>query len=79
MSYAQALSGASRSVWPGCGDGRERWCGRVHDYRRTDWDGTITHDFRCWRNSERGCPQPLPEVRESVGDWNSRREASLRG
>ena len=60
-SYSEALKRLSKEVWPGCGDGRFRHCGRVHDYQRTTSDGKVVHDFRCAWNHQFGCPTPIPQ------------------
>lgn len=54
--YAKALASPSKSVWPGCGDGRCMPCGRVHDFGSSG-----RASIRCWRNHQMGCPQPHPE------------------
>lgn len=61
LTYAEALARPSRAVWPGCGDGRCRSCGRVHDFSYRTWTGQIAHRFLCWQNHVHGCPQPIPE------------------
>ena len=63
QTYEAALKRPSWIIWPGCGDGRNRWCGRVHDYCYAVYDQrqTVVHQFRCVRNHESGCPQPKPE------------------
>jgi hypothetical protein len=51
-SYDEALKYPSSKIWCGCGDGRKKKCGRIHNY------GTIDKpDFRCWMNNEHGCPE----------------------
>lgn len=60
-TYEQATKRPSRDVWPGCGDGRNRWCGRVHDFSYSTSDGKTVHRFCCHMNYLRGCPQPKPE------------------
>lgn len=69
MSYDdQALRGDVRAVWPGCrGTGRCRPCGHVHDYKRVTSHATVDHELRCWQNSERGCPDPIPEPEHQRG------------
>lgn len=57
--YKAATSGPSNAVWPGCGDGRRRWCGRVHDFGTSGHDGWQPNVV-CWRNHEQGCPDPIP-------------------
>lgn len=64
-TYDQALRRPSRRIWPGCGDGRRRPCGRIHDFSRRITSGPngqteTVHDFRCARNHRSGCPNPIP-------------------
>ena len=61
QTYKQALKTPSRLVWPGCGDGRKRWCGSVHDFNYTLSNGDLVHNFECRHNHFRGCPIPIPE------------------
>ena len=69
-TYAQANKKPSRKIWPGCGDGRKRWCGRIHDYSDIfSTRGEIVHSFECHMNHERGCPQPIPEPKVSYEEW----------
>lgn len=72
-TYEKATKRPSYDVWPGCGDGRKRWCGRVHDFSfRQHVNALTTHDFRCWMNHERGCPQPKPKVGETLDQYEKR-------
>ena len=67
-TYKQASMRPSRKVWPGCGDGRKRWCGRIHDFIRTTPNGVV-HNFECRKNHYYGCPQPIPDPGKSYGEW----------
>lgn len=61
-SYAYAVATPSWSVWPGCGDGRCRPCGNVHDFSYSTSGGLIYHHrFHCLRHWNGGCPEPKPE------------------
>ena len=65
-TYEQAMKRPSRKIWPGCGDGRRRPCGRIHDFSYSVYSGpngqtTTVHDFRCAQNHFSGCPNPIPE------------------
>ena len=70
QTYEAALKRPSRRIWPGCGDGRERWCGRIHDCSYTVYTGMNTselvHDFRCAYNYHHGCPTPIPKPGEAA-------------
>ena len=63
-TYEDALKAPSRRIWPGCGDGRRRPCGAIHDFSYSVYTGLNTselvHDFRCTRNHHDGCPTPIP-------------------
>ena len=69
-TYEQAIKTASNSIWPGCEDGRTRWCGRIHDFSRTLSNGRLIHDFRCVMNHYEGCPQPLPGWGQTKEEWD---------
>jgi len=69
-TYTQALAKPSRGVWSGCGDGRCRPCGRVHDFGRRPSYGDYIHRFKCAQNHTSGCPQPKPEPEHS---WSGNR------
>jgi len=61
-SYEKAVAKPSAIVWPGCGDGRCRTCGRVHDFRYSTAGGRFYyHHYHCWYNWMYGCPDPKPE------------------
>ena len=68
-TYKQALKSPSKRIWPGCGDGRKRPCGQVHDFSYSVYSGLHTqelvHDFRCAHNHHRGCPSPIPPEEEA--------------
>ena len=60
-TYDQALKKASRNIWPGCGDGRKRECGTIHDFSYdVYYGGPLVHRFRCTENYYHGCPNPKP-------------------
>jgi hypothetical protein len=64
-TYEQAMRRPSQEVWPGCGDGRCRPCGLIHnmDYRVGDqWNP----NWVCVENHHRGCPSPKPEPQHDV-------------
>ena len=63
-TYEEALSRPSRDVWPGCGDGRCRSCGGVHDFcymAGYGKDRRSVHQIECLQRRQFGCPQPNPE------------------
>lgn len=61
-TYDQALKKASTSIWPGCGDGRKRGCGAIHDFSYNAYfGGSLTHRFLCTENYFHGCPNPKSE------------------
>ena len=61
QTYDQAYKKPSQRIWPGCGDGRKRWCGVIHDYSCRLSNGDLVHSFECAMNHRQGCPQPIPE------------------
>ena len=66
QTYEQATARPSVKVWPGCRDGRKRWCGAVHDFsfsRYCDSGGQteLVHNFCCRYNYYHGCPNPKPK------------------
>ena len=67
-TYQQANARPSKRIWPGCGDGRKRWCGSVHDYGYLTHDGLV-HRFQCSMNHRQGCPQPIPDPGKSYEEW----------
>ena len=69
QTYRQANKRPSQRIWPGCGDGRKRWCGSIHDYSYTLSTGDLVHKFECTRNHRQGCPQPIPEPGISFEEW----------
>lgn len=62
--YQDAWRRGGRDVWPGCGNGRCRPCGRIHDFGRDQYsyqrNGARTSKwisrFQCRENSVNGCP-----------------------
>jgi hypothetical protein len=71
--YAEAMKRASRTVWPGCIDGRCRPCGGLHNFSYVDSAGQAHDNVRCRINYQLGCPQPHPEpVHQWVGHRCSR-------
>lgn len=57
--YDDALRRGGRDVWPGCGNGRCRPCGQIHDF--SYWVGNkVVHSIQCLLNSQAGCPDPKP-------------------
>jgi hypothetical protein len=64
-TYEQAYSRPSKTIWPGCGDGRCMPCGSVHDFCYSVYKGVV-HRFRCSYNNRMGCPQPIPKQEH---DW----------
>ena len=75
-TYEQALAKPSRTIWPGCGDGRRKPCGRVHDFGYSTYGPNGTrpwvHNFCCWQNHEHGCPSPIPP--DNSGDTYGKTE-----
>lgn len=59
-TYEEATRRASLKVWGGCGDGRCRPCGQVHDFSYRDGAGRTVHRFACATNWRSGCPSPQP-------------------
>ena len=62
LTYKSVLKKPSNRVWPGCGDGRTRHCGRVHDFNYNNSRGQLIHSFECAQNHFNGCPDPIPEA-----------------
>ena len=60
-SYKEAYQKPSDKIWCGCGDGRKRICGRIHNFGT--WEKP---DFRCWMNNEKGCPNPIPLPKKNI-------------
>lgn len=63
-TYEQAWRHGDSDVWPGCGNGRCRPCGRIHDFGRMVQTGKYKRvwvpRFQCHTNAMQGCPQPHP-------------------
>ena len=72
-TYQQALKKPSKKIWPGCGDGRKRWCGGIHNYSYVGYNGLVNR-FSCAMNHRQGCPQPIPDPGVSYEEWKENKD-----